>query len=391
MHTKFIFMVQPALSIYLHIPFCEVKCGYCDFFSVGRGFEDFDLQKEYVDRLIAEIEVRAPAFAGRPIRSVFFGGGTPSLLSLPLLERIFRTLNRFFPWEPSTEVTLESNPKTVSFEKLKGFRSLGVNRLSIGVQSFQDRFLKVLGRVHSGAEAKKTVEDAQKAGFDNFSIDLIFALPGQSFEDWRVDLEEGLSLRTPHMSAYHLTIESGTPFEALHRQGRLSLPTEDEGANSLEWTRNRLSQAGLPAYEISNFARPGFESVHNRNYWQYGDYLGFGTAAASFFKYGKKSENFGRRQTNIRDLKGYLQSKEGTGEEISQELAMGEFCMLALRTREGIGEESFERQFEKRLTEVYPKQFEQWPGRGWLKKEGAFWKLTEEGILFCDEVAASFL
>jgi oxygen-independent coproporphyrinogen-3 oxidase len=375
-----------VFSIYLHIPFCEVKCGYCDFFSVPRGYEDFALQGEYVDQLIREIESRSGPFAGRPLQSIFFGGGTPSLLDPPLVERIFATLGRYFVWDSTAEITLEANPKTVSLEKLKAFRSLGVNRLSIGVQSFQDRFLKVLGRIHTGDEARRTVEEARRAGFENLSCDLIYALPGQSFEDWKSDLEEAILLGTPHLSAYHLTIEEGTPFA----RRPLSLPSEEVGIRCLQWTREHLSASGgrMEPYEISNFSKAGFESVHNRNYWHYGEYLGFGTAAASFIKTGR-----GRaRQANVRDIKKYLAgSWNGFAETIDFSTAMGEFCMLALRTREGIVEGSFQKEFGKPVLSVYSSPISRWTARGWLERSADGWRLTSEGILFADEVAASFL
>jgi oxygen-independent coproporphyrinogen-3 oxidase len=379
-------------SLYIHIPFCEVKCGYCDFFSVPRGYEDFDLQKEYVDRLIREIGTRAPEFSKRKIRSIFFGGGTPSLLNPPLLEKIFSALSNSFSWDPKIEITLETNPKTVSLEKLKTFRSIGINRLSIGVQSFQDRFLQAMGRIHSGDEAKKTIADARKAGFENVSFDLIYALPGQTFAEWQADLEEAIALGTDHLSAYHLIIEPGTPFAQIYgeraRQASPLLPPEEEGVRCLVWTRERLAEAGLAPYEISNFAKPGFESVHNRNYWQYGEYLGFGTAASSFIKNNPE----GVRRTNIKNLKKYLEGEwEGFSETISLPTAMGEFCMLGIRTRDGIRTKNFEEEFGKSLRDVYEKPIQRWTEKKWLKATSAGWELTPAGVLFADEVAASFL
>ncbi len=377
-----------GFSVYLHIPFCEVKCGYCDFFSVPRGFEDFDLQKEYVDALIREIHERSGEFSGRPVLSVFFGGGTPSLLAPELLEKIFDALARHFSWSPETEITLETNPKTVSLEKLKAFRSLGVNRVSIGVQSFQDRFLKTLGRIHDGNDARRTVHDAREAGFANVSCDLIFALPGQTFADWENDLKTAIGLGTDHLSAYHLTIEANTPFETLHRQNRLALPSEDDGVRMLTWTREALAAAGLPAYEISNFARPGFECVHNRNYWRYGEYAGFGTGAAGFLR----SEGGGIRRHNVRNLKKYLDREILDFEDrIDRRTAMGEFCMLGLRTREGIDVKGFVSAFGVPLDEAFPGELSRWKERGRLQASASGWLLTSEGLLFSDEVAASFL
>ena len=379
------------LSLYLHIPFCEVKCGYCDFFSIPRGYEDFNLQKEYAEALIREIETRAPEFEGRPIRSIFFGGGTPSLLDPVLLERILGALKKYFSWTPEVELTLESNPKTVSLEKLKQFKDLGINRLSIGVQSFKDKFLKTLGRIHTGHEARLTVDHARKAGFENISIDLIYALPGQTFEEWKEDLEEAISLQTPHLSAYHLIIEEKTPFASLYKEGRLKLPLEEEGIQCLEWTRERLGQARLEPYEISNFSHQGRESIHNQNYWQYGDYLGLGTAAASFIRGGQK-DAFGVRRTNVRNLTSYLEGKwEGFSENISHAMAMGEYCMLALRTREGMSEKKFQSLFGQSLSQTYDVQLKRWLEKGWLNKFSDTFSLTPSGILFADEVAVSFL
>ncbi|HEX5035652.1 MAG TPA: radical SAM family heme chaperone HemW, partial [bacterium] len=348
-----------GFSAYIHIPFCEVKCGYCDFFSVPRGFEDFDLQKEYVDTLVAEIHERSAEFSKEPVVSVFFGGGTPSLLEPKLLGRVLDALARHFSWENSTEITLETNPKTVNRDKLASFRSLGLNRISLGVQSFQDRFLKVLGRIHDGNDARRAVDDARAAGFKNVSCDLIFALPGQSFEDWTKDLNAALALGTDHLSAYHLTIESNTPFETLYKQGKLPLPAEEEGVRMLQWTRARLAEAGMGAYEISNFARPGFESVHNGHYWRYGEYLGFGAGAVSC--------RSSVRRHNVRSLKKYLGGDALDFEDrIDRKTAMGEFCMLGLRTREGIDAGRFEGLFGVSLQEAFAAPLACARDRGWL-------------------------
>jgi oxygen-independent coproporphyrinogen-3 oxidase len=380
-----------GFSVYIHIPFCEVKCGYCDFFSVPRGFEDFDLQKEYVDALTAEISERSQIFSGKPVDSIFFGGGTPSLLDPKLLERILNALARHFSWDASAEITLETNPKTVSLDKLKVFRSLGINRVSIGVQSFEDRFLKSLGRIHDGQDAQRTVRDARTAGFENVSCDLIFALPGQTFDEWLRDLETALKLETDHLSAYHLTIESGTPFETLHKREKLNLPSEEEGIKMLEWTRSYLEDAGLKAYEISNFAKPSFESVHNGNYWRYGEYMGFGAGAVGC---GRSTETgiFAVRRHNIRSLKKYLEGAILDFEDrIDRRTAMGEFCMLGLRTREGVDAERFESLFGVALKAVFFDPIARAQERGWITAYDGGWALTSEGLLFADAVAASFL
>jgi oxygen-independent coproporphyrinogen-3 oxidase len=310
---------------------------------------------------LAEIHERSAEFSKEPVVSVFFGGGTPSLLEPKLLGRVLDALARHFSWENSTEITLETNPKTVNRDKLAAFRSLGVNRISLGVQSFQDRFLKVLGRIHDGNDARRVVDDARAAGFENLSCDLIFALPGQSFEDWAKDLNAALALGTDHLSAYHLTIESNTPFETLYKQGKLPLPEEEEGVRMLQWTRARLAEAGMDAYEISNFARPGFESVHNGHYWRYGDYMGFGAGAVGFrksphppFEKGGAGGDFATRRHNVRSLKKYLGGDALDFEDrIDRKTAMGEFCMLGLRTREGIDAGRFEGLFGVSMQEAF--------------------------------------
>ncbi len=387
-------------AVYVHIPFCEVKCGYCDFFSIPRGWEDFELQKEYTEALIREIETRVGERQGEPLRSIFFGGGTPSLLDPSLLEKIIGTLRKYFVWDEKTEFTLESNPKTVSLEKLKNFRSLGVNRLSIGVQSFQENFLKKLGRIHSGEEAIQTVRDAREAGFENINVDLIFSLPDQSLEDSQKDLRQAVSLETEHISAYSLTIEPNTAFATLHRQGKLVLPTDDESLQFFQKTRRFLEGSGFRPYEISNFARKGRECVHNQNYWNYGEYWGFGTAAASFVKNGSilrhaqdvRPNVFGQRSTNTRNLKKYLEGEwSDFSEEIEISKAMGEYGMLTLRMPEGVRGDHFQTEFGVSFDSVYAHELAQGIQKGWLEMYEQGWRLTEEGVLFADEVAMLFL
>ncbi len=393
-------MTGPGL--YIHIPFCEVKCGYCDFFSVPRGYEDFDLQKNYVDQLCHEIRSRRHEHhhvsSKRPLGSIFFGGGTPSLLDPKLLEKILSELSPFFVWDDKTEVTLETNPKTVSLNKLRAFRSLGINRISLGVQSFNDDLLKTMGRIHTGEEARKTIGEIRKAGFENFSMDLIFALPGQTLSMWQEDMMRALSFESPHLSCYHLTLEGGTPFERLygeksrHNSFRERLPSEEDGIRCLAWTRETLAGAGLPAYEISNFARPGFESVHNRNYWRYGEYLGFGTSAASFLKATTMEEGiFGRRSSNVRDLKRYLDGAWGDLDEtLSFKQAMGEYCWLGLRTREGLSRNLFHQEFGRTLDSLYRSVLEDQVRQNRIIDDGLSIRLTEDGLLYADSVACLF-
>jgi len=472
--------MNPSISLYIHIPFCEVKCGYCDFYSVPRGWREFDLQEEYVKALCNEIDFRlnplplSPALSPKgegahKVKSIFFGGGTPSLLRVDLLETILNKLGKYFSWDADTEITMETNPKTIDFNGLKARRALGINRISIGVQSFQDRFLKTLGRIHSAAEAKQTIENAFKAGFENVNLDLMFALPGQTPDDWSNDLETALSLGTPHLSCYNLTIEAGTAFYSLYSPSPLGervgvrgsrqvnppplpspppkgggeLPGEDTALKQFRHTRERLTDAGLPAYEISNFAKPGFECLHNQNYWQYGEYLGFGVAAAGFRRLSlphrspsppwgegwgegeeatcrlpptlalppkgegnNKEEAFARRTTNVRDLQKYIKGNyQPEIDRIDLPTAQGEFVMLALRTREGVSEEKFAKMFGVSFTDAFGNVLGKLNGVGAplgapktraeqappLQYVDGHWQLTKRGIEIADAVIMEFI
>jgi len=390
-----------SLSVYIHIPFCEVKCGYCDFFSVPRGHEDFDLQKRYVEKLCDEIGERSRPFAGVKVQSIFFGGGTPSLLDVGLLERILKTLSRFYSWDEVTEVTLEANPKTVERDKLAAFQSLGVNRLSVGVQSLQDRYLKLLGRIHSGAEAFKTLSDAREVGFDSVSADLIYALPGQSFEEFEQDFQKLLSLELPHFSAYSLTIEEGTPF-AVHPP---RLPHEEIQRRMFD-ALNRLEGEGYSRYEISNFARPGFECRHNLNYWNYGEFIGFGAGAVSYKRVSPSTEPppqggggpeeggliFGLRRQNVRSLQRYLRGEfEESTEQIPWRTAIGEFFMMGLRKREGASLDRFRDLFDADMDEVVGPTISDLVVEGLLERTPEAVRLTGKGFPVGDEVMMRFL
>ncbi len=417
--------MNSSTAIYIHIPFCEVKCGYCDFFSVPRGWEEFDLQEEYIEALCREIDQRCRGEScirphselilgdhkDRPynIQSIFFGGGTPSLLRPDLLEKILTTLNQYFTWDAACEITMETNPKTIDLAGLKDRKALGINRISMGAQSFQDDYLKTLGRIHSAQEAIQTIQSAFQAGFENVSFDLIFALPGQSLKEWQQDLNTALDLGTSHLSCYNLTIEPETAFAKIYgnasTQARPPLPLPDEEtALAMFWhTRNHLAQAGLQAYEISNFARPGFECLHNQNYWNYGAYLGFGVAAASFIK-NSKGKSHSVRQNNPRNLQKYLQAEFSPDQdEISQAIAMGEFVMLALRKREGLSEEKFLNEFGINFRDIYQKQIDKFVGAQCIapveisvnghdeSRPYMNWQLTDRGLELADTVMSEFL
>ncbi len=305
---------EAALSAYLHIPFCERKCIYCDFYSI----ENLSLREEFVCLLLREIDLKleaSPELAGRPLETIFFGGGTPSLLAPAELETIIHKLTEHFRIAPDVEFTLECNPGTVTLEKLRGYKSLGVNRLSFGVQSFNQEELEYLGRIHDAAQAREAVHLARKAGFDNVSIDLIFALPGQSKETLNHTLDEAISLETDHISAYNLIVERGTPLFRLVQLGKVIELDADRAAELFSIVQNRLVRVGLEQYEISNYAKaPKKRAKHNLVYWDgFKDYVSFGPSAHEFLN--------GVRRWNASSLEEYSKAiRSGKLPIINQEL-----------------------------------------------------------------------
>jgi len=264
-----------SLALYIHWPFCLAKCPYCDFNSHVRERID---QRRFAAALRAELAWEAARLGRRPLASIFFGGGTPSLMDPATVAALIADATRLFAPVAELEITLEANPTSVETARLAAFRAAGVNRLSLGVQALDDAALAVLGRKHSAAQAIAALEIARSL-FPRLSFDLITARPGQTVEDWRAEMRQALALAADHLSLYQLTIEPGTAFEALHRQGRLVLPDDDTAAALYDATAEEAARFGLLAYEISNYARPGAESRHNLQYWRYGDYAGIGPGA----------------------------------------------------------------------------------------------------------------
>ena len=266
----------PPLSLYLHLPWCLKKCPYCDFNSHERrtGVDARAQQGRYVDALLADLEASLPLVWGRPVYSVFIGGGTPSLFEPDDIDRLIAGVRARLPLEPMCEITLEANPGTFERERFAAFRAAGVTRLSVGVQSFHDRHLKALGRVHDGAQARAALQEAARA-FDTFNLDLMYALPGQTLAELEQDLRTALDFAPPHLSIYHLTIEPNTVFAKFPPR----LPDEDTAWDMLDRITALTADAGLARYEVSAYARPGHRCVHNLNYWEFGDYLGLGAGA----------------------------------------------------------------------------------------------------------------
>ena len=362
--------------IYIHIPFCERKCNYCAFNS---KVSDASEKNSYVEALIEEIDLRGD---GSKVETIYFGGGTPTTLTLAQLERIICAVRRNF-FVDAAEITIEANPGTVDENYLRGLKVLGFNRLSLGVQSFDDALLKILGRIHDARTAIKTVELATKI-FDNVSVDLMYGLPGQTLDKLRCDLELIKNLESQHVSIYGLEVEEGTRFFELARAGQLDLPAENTCADMYDCITATLPALGYRRYEISNFAKENFESRHNLGYWTGKKYFGFGAGAHSFD--GKL------RTSNTRDVATYIKNNVVKIEEVvTRRAAMEEFCFLGLRMVDGISARNFEKNFGEKISDVFGKVIAKNCRLGLLKIDGEKIFLTERGLALGNEVFADFL
>lgn len=367
-------------GIYVHIPFCVAKCHYCDFASVRL---DPGALEPYLEALLREIATAAEA--GRAASSVYVGGGTPSLLTGGQVASVLGALRTAFALEPDAEITLEANPGTLDRGKLAALRALGVNRLSLGVQSLDDAILAGLGRRHAARDALAAYELARAAGFENVGLDLIHGLPGQTPALWRRDLARALALGPDHLSLYALGVEDGTAFQRDLAAGRLVLPGEEETAEMLEDAVSLAQASGYERYEISNWARPGRRCRHNLHCWSLHEYRGFGAGAHSFTRVPVP-----RRLANEREPARYARLIGERGEAVAmreepgpRQLA-GEAAMLALRTSDGIGETAFAAGHGSRWEDLFPEAAALGQERGWLERSGGRLRLTREGMLFSD-------
>jgi oxygen-independent coproporphyrinogen-3 oxidase len=375
---------RDTIAVYIHIPFCARRCGYCDFNAyVGASA----VVPAYVDAVIKQAH-RSPT-AGRPASSVFFGGGTPSYLSSDQLGCILAAIKETHPLVPNAEISLEANPTSVEANKLAAIREAGFNRVSFGVQSFDNRLLASIDRDHSADEAEQAVRSARAAGFENISIDLMFGLPEQLRQEWSESLSRGIDLDTEHFSLYGLTIEPGTRFERLHTGGKLPLPHEDDQVWMYEHAIERLEAAGFEHYEISNFAKPGYRAQHNLCYWRNEEYLGLGAGATSYIG--------GSRWTNERHPAKFV-SKVNFGEPLSDEVetlsplgALGETLMVGLRVREGVSLSHIDQRFGLNVMSVHREAIKRWADKGCLKVDGDTLRLTQQGRLIADSILADFL
>jgi oxygen-independent coproporphyrinogen-3 oxidase len=324
-----IFYIVEIMSeyLYIHIPFCLKKCIYCDFLSVPY---DEGLAKKYIDALNNEIRLRG----GHDLRTIYIGGGTPSVLSLKAFDEMFMTIRENFRVSPDAEITVEANPGTIDKEKLDMFRDIGVSRLSIGVQSFVDAELRTLGRMHDSSVAAKALEFVKESEIDNFSMDLIYAIPGQCLESWRHTVSRALEFKPVHISAYELTPETSTPLYGALKTEAIKMPEEDLILDMFDCAADTFGENGLVQYEISNYAIPGFECIHNLNYWRRGEYIGIGASAHSFIGE-ERIKNTGDVMKYIELLSGNILPYEEIA-KVSRKDAIKETIFLGLRMTEGI-------------------------------------------------------
>lgn len=378
------------LELYLHIPFCVKKCNYCDFLSASAGEET---RAAYVDALLEEIRgFDEPE--GYEVVTVFFGGGTPSILPGQAIFRIMEALREKFSFRKGAEITLEANPGTVDKEKLSFYKKAGINRLSFGLQSADAEELKKLGRIHTWEKFLESFQLAREAGFSNINVDLMSALPGQTKESWEKTLCQVLALQPEHISAYSLIIEEGTPFYQLYEKDVERrdageepelIPSEEEERAMYEATGRILKEQGYLHYEISNYAKPGCECRHNLGYWQRRDYLGFGLGASTLLN--------PVRYKNTEDLEAYLGGDFSKKEffVLTKDNQIEETMFLGLRVLEGVSKEQFREQFSCELCVVYRKELEKLEKEGLLEEEGDFVRLTSRGIDLSNPVLAEFL
>jgi putative oxygen-independent coproporphyrinogen III oxidase len=376
----------PPLSLYVHLPWCLQKCPYCDFNS-HQATPSALPEARYLEALMADLESSLPQVWGRKVHTIFIGGGTPSLFSPASIDRLLADIRARLPLEAGCEITLEANPGTFETDRFKGFREAGVNRLSIGVQSFDDAKLKALGRVHNSDQARAAIEEARVA-FDTFNIDLMYALPGQSMADLQSDVSQALAFKPPHLSLYHLTVEPNTRF-ATHPPR--DLPDEDTAFDMLDHLIDSAAQAGLARYEISAYALPGHQCQHNLNYWQFGDYLGIGAGAHGKLSFPDRIV----RQVRWREPATYM-DKALAGEACSNENPVPldarafEYMLNALRLTGGFELARFQERTGLTITSV-AKAMDQAEAKGLIKRDLHWVRPTPLGLDFLSDLQALFL
>jgi oxygen-independent coproporphyrinogen-3 oxidase len=383
-----------SFSLYIHIPYCQSKCPYCDFNSyAAQTWPEVD----YLRALVAEMTYRTmtPPWAGQRIKTIFFGGGTPSLFTPDSIESAIDAADRLFGIDSGAEITLEANPGTVDGAKLLGFRAAGVNRLSFGAQSFDSQILSFLGRIHDADDTRAAARLAHRAGFERLNLDLIFAVPGQQLEHVRTDIAEATALAPDHISAYNLTFEEGTAFFVEMKRGRIRPLATDEQAAMYDLVRSELPRRGYPMYEISNYAPPGHEAIHNLSYWRAENYLGLGAGAHSCAL--DEASCNARRWWNQRQPGRYMDGVNAQGiaeagsEMIERSTLEGEFVFLNLRLRKGFHLLEFAQRFGESFDARFGNVAASLTAGGLLVREQGRIFLTDRGLEIADSVFAEFL
>lgn len=390
-------MADP-LSLYVHIPFCTAKCSYCDFNSYANHEH---LIPSYTETIVHEAQLWQRTTAGRRFETVFFGGGTPSLMPLESLSTILDGLRSAFEIAPDAEVSLEANPNSLDETYLRGLLDLGFSRLSIGVQSFHDDELRAIDRLHSADDARAAFRAARAAGFENVNLDLMFGLPEQPIERWQQSVEEALALAPEHLSLYALTVEEGTPLARDVDRGRTPAPDPDNQADHYEWTRARLANAGYEHYEISNWARAGRRCAHNLTYWQNREYLGLGAGAHSYLDGVRFAVVAAPAQHMSLVDQSWREANENegaarmqhivAGEQITPELAMSDELILGLRLLDGVGRARFRERYGIEMMDAFAAQLTEPIALGLVEVDDERLRLTERGLLLSNEVFVRLL
>jgi oxygen-independent coproporphyrinogen III oxidase len=371
-------------GIYVHIPFCKKLCYYCDFYHVITP----DNNSVFVDTLIKEVFLRKDYLGTESVATIYLGGGTPSVISVGDLEKIINQIYKQFRIEENCEITIEMNPDDVYKEYLNGLRSLGINRISLGIQSWRDSDLKMLNRRHDSAGAVRALKDIFDAAFDNVTIDLIYGIPGMNATEWALNLDMSFSFDIKHLSAYHLTIEKGTVFGKMLGKKLIAEIDEEESVILFNILIEKAEAAGFIHYEISNFGKPGYFSIHNSNYWKQVNYLGLGPSAHSFNGYS--------RQWNISNLKGYISAVNSgkpyfENEELDSRTRFNEYIMTSLRTMWGIDLEYIEKTFEKEGYDYVVNLSGKFKNYGLMKQDKKNLVLTNQGKMISDNIISEFM
>lgn len=380
-------MNKRELELYIHIPFCARKCAYCDFLSFAAPVR---IYREYVDKLIEEIYGQSENFRDYQVSTIFLGGGTPSILPAEIMEELLSVLWECFDIAEDAEITIEANPGTLTMEKLETYLEGGVNRISIGLQSSDDMELKALGRIHTFDEFLKSYQRARQAGFTNINVDLMSGIPGQDVHSWKNTLRKVMMLKPEHISAYSLIVEEGTPFYELYGTDRKGLPDEEIDREMYHLTKEMMESQGYSRYEISNYARPGYECRHNIGYWTGVDYLGLGLGASSYthgFRYHNTGDFTEYLGLNLREAGAASQDIQ----ELSHEEKMEEFMFLGLRMMKGISGSEFLGRFGQNMWNIYGDVLNKLEEQKLIEVDAPTVRLTELGIDVSNMVLSNFL